>query len=132
MTLKPLFKDNSGFTFVEVLVAMVVLSFGLLGVTAMSRTTIGSNLFSKNMTTAIAIGQGKMEDLRRTALAAAITSGNDAVESKVDENGTAGGGIFTRTTTVTGGASQLTTLNVSVSWTDSKLRTVTFQTLLRQ
>ncbi|MBI5187208.1 MAG: prepilin-type N-terminal cleavage/methylation domain-containing protein [Nitrospinae bacterium] len=130
--MKPLFKDNSGFTFVEILVASAILSFGLLGITGMSRTTVSGNLFSKSMTTAIALGQGKMESLKRMALSTTLTSANNAVENNIDENGTAGSGIFTRTSTVTGGANQLTTLNISVSWTDSRLRTVTFQTLLRQ
>ena len=61
-------KDN-GFTLLEVLVAIVILSIGLLGMASLTVGIINGNKFSNNMTTATTLAQDKMEDIRRTAFA---------------------------------------------------------------
>lgn len=124
-------KNKNGFTFIEVLIAIAILSIGLLGLATMSTTASKFNAFSKNKTTAIALGQDKMEELKRIIPTTTLTSANNAIENNINEKGEAGG-IFTRSVTITGGAAQLTTLAVTITWRDYSLHTVTLTTMIRQ
>ena len=61
------FKDrdnNGGFTLIEVLVAMVILSVGLLGTAALIIGIINSNKLSNRISTATVLAQDKMEKIR--------------------------------------------------------------------
>ncbi|MBI5748239.1 MAG: prepilin-type N-terminal cleavage/methylation domain-containing protein [Nitrospinae bacterium] len=130
--IKIAYKNRKGFTFIEVLIAIAILSIGLLGLATMSTTASKFNTFSKNKTTAIALGQDKMEELKRIIPTTTLTSANNAVENNINEKGEAGSGIFTRSVTITGGAAQLTTLAVTITWRDYSLHTVTLTTMIRQ
>ena len=56
-------RHEDGFTLVEVLVAIVVLSIGLLGVAAMQLTTIRVNSTSNTLTQATNVAQDQLERL---------------------------------------------------------------------
>lgn len=58
-------QDSKGFTLVEVLVAITVLSIGLLGMAGLTTSVMRGNSVSNRMTTAITLSQDKMEDIRR-------------------------------------------------------------------
>ncbi|MDZ7696965.1 MAG: prepilin-type N-terminal cleavage/methylation domain-containing protein [Deltaproteobacteria bacterium] len=58
-------KDNSAFTLLEVLIAIVILSIGLLGMASLTVGIIKGNSFSNELTTATTLAQDKMEDIRR-------------------------------------------------------------------
>jgi type IV pilus assembly protein PilV len=58
------FDNNSGFTLMEVLVAMVILSVGLLGTAALITGIISSNKLSNRISTATVLAQDKMEEIR--------------------------------------------------------------------
>jgi len=55
---------NRGFTLIETLVALVILSVGLLAVATMSFTYVRANAHSHQMSEAVVLGQAKMEQLR--------------------------------------------------------------------
>ena len=57
-------RDN-GFTLIEVLIAIVILSVGLLGMASLTVGVINGNKFSNDLTTATTLAQDKMEDVRR-------------------------------------------------------------------
>ncbi len=114
---------HRGFTLVEILVAIFTLTVVLLGLAPMAFNVLHSNNFSKNRTIAVGLARSKIDDLRRTALTTTLTNANN-------DNDTSG--IFTRTWTIVGGADQLTTVQVVVSWTDYTSHTVMQTTLLRQ
>lgn len=55
---------QQGFTLVEILVAIVVLSFGVLGVVGMQAAALQSNRAARNQSTAVALGR-ELADLMR-------------------------------------------------------------------
>ncbi len=57
-------RDN-GFTLVEVLIAILILTIGLLGMASLTVGIIKGNKFSADLTTATVLAQDKMEDVRR-------------------------------------------------------------------
>ena len=56
--------ESQGFTLLEVLMAIVILSVGLLGMASLTVGIINGNVFSKNLSTATTLAQDKMEELR--------------------------------------------------------------------
>ena len=58
-------KNEKGFTLLEVLIAILILSVGLLGMASLTVAIIHGNKFSNDMTTATTLAQDKMEDIRR-------------------------------------------------------------------
>ncbi len=62
-------KGSQGFTLLEVLIAIVILSVGLLGMGALVVGIINANRLSKDMTTATTLAQDKMEDIQRVGYA---------------------------------------------------------------
>lgn len=114
---------QSGFTLVEVLVAIFVLVFGLLGVISVATTVINGNAFSKEITTATTLAQDKMEELKGTAYSS-IASGSDTQES-----------IYTRTWTVTpdSPADGMKTIEVTVEFQwKGATRNVTLKTIVAE
>lgn len=61
------YNDSSGFTLPEVLIAIVVLSIGLLGLSAMTIATMRSLSFSDNLTTATTLARKKIEQIKNAS-----------------------------------------------------------------
>ena len=57
--------NQGGFTLIEIFIAIVLLTVGLLGTAALTTGVVRGNLASKNMTTATAIAQTCLEENRR-------------------------------------------------------------------
>ncbi len=111
----------AGFTLLEVLISMVILSIALLGLAALATTTIRSNTFSNDYSTATSLAQDQLETLVNTSFANLIPIGitqNDP-SNPIDEQGN-GGGKYTRTwlmNDITVGSTK--SIAVTVSWTSS-------------
>ncbi len=62
----PLFfeKDDHGFSLVEILITLLVLSLGLLAICGLTSGVMRSNAFSNKLTTATTLAQEKIEELR--------------------------------------------------------------------
>ncbi|MFM1783578.1 MAG: hypothetical protein RIS14_1331, partial [Pseudomonadota bacterium] len=89
-------RKTRGFSMIEVLIAVVVLGFGLMALAALQTSIIRSSAETKTQTVALQLAKDKVEDLRSFQTLAgyqALTSGNDTViESAVN---------YARTWTVT-------------------------------
>ncbi|MBI3815665.1 MAG: prepilin-type N-terminal cleavage/methylation domain-containing protein [Nitrospinae bacterium] len=120
------FKSLDGFTLIEVLIAIAILSIGLLALAGMSTTAIKFTNYSKNKTTAVTVAQDRIEELKRQALISALVS-STATDTTIKNDVS-----FTRTASVTGGANQLTRLEVTITWSDYKSHTAILATLIRQ
>lgn len=64
---------QQGFTLVEILVAIVVLSFGVLGVVGMQAAALQSNHAARNQSTAVALGR-ELADIMRGNKDVALTT----------------------------------------------------------
>ena len=117
-------RNNKGFTLIEVLIAMVILSIGLLGTAALITGIINGNKVSNRITTATVLAQDKMEEIKRIG----YSSENEprAVLSSPYNN-------YEREVTgldVESPAANMKTVTVTVYWESSK--SVSLQTILAE
>jgi type IV pilus assembly protein PilV len=73
-----------GFTLLEVLIAMVILSIGLLSMAGLTTGIMRGNSFSNRMTTATMLAREKMESIRRLGYAGASTIDETTTEDYSD------------------------------------------------
>jgi prepilin-type N-terminal cleavage/methylation domain-containing protein len=103
MTMIKKFKKNKGFTLVEVLAGMLILSVGLLLLLPMMVVSMQGNDFARGFTEASMLIKEKMEELKNMSLP---VSGTDTVNT-----------VY-RSWTVSDASAKLKRLVVQVSWTD--------------
>lgn len=119
---------QQGFTLLEVLVTIVILSIGLLGIAGLTTGVIRGNHFSKNITSATAAAQTQLEAIKSRGYAEAVEANFPADIVNM------GGMSFNRTTTITADspATNMKTASVTVNWTDSNntARSVILETIL--
>lgn len=128
------FTNKGGFTLLELLVALAILSIGLLGTAALTTGIIRGNFFSKNITSATAVAQTTIEGAQRVGYAAVNTYVTDS--SKVPPTVSMAGVSFSQSAAVTNNspASNMKTVSITVSWNEANnaARSVTLQTILSQ
>ncbi|MDL2121633.1 MAG: prepilin-type N-terminal cleavage/methylation domain-containing protein [Deltaproteobacteria bacterium] len=115
-------ENNKGFTLIEVLVAMVILSVGLLGTAALITGIINSNKLSNRITTATTLAQDKMEEIKRDGYSNAANEARAFLPFPDDKH--------EREVTVVDAspAANMRTVTVTVYWESSK--SVSLQTIL--
>ena len=130
----PIFTDQAGFTLIEVLVAIVLLTVGLLGTAALTTGVVRGNVTGKHLTTATAIAQSCFEENRRVGYANAGAVPTGGSNSCIAGNATinTSGHSFTRNLTVDASVSNIKTLTVTVSWSEGAVGTksITLRTVL--
>jgi type IV pilus assembly protein PilV len=128
------FREEGGFTLLELLVALAILSVGLLGTAVLTTGIIRGNFFSKNITSATAVAQTTIEGAQRVGYTAVNTYVTDS--SKVPPTVSMGGVSFSQSASVTNNspASNMKTISITVSWSEANnaARSVTLQTILSQ
>ncbi|GAB6909553.1 conserved hypothetical protein [Desulfosarcina cetonica] len=103
---KPL-SDAKGFSIIEVLIGMSILSIGLLAVAAMQISAVRNNKTGNTFTQATTLAQAQMETIKNGDIADSSDTLNPSTlptttsdpNNPIDENGDPGG-IYTRTWTV--------------------------------
>jgi type IV pilus assembly protein PilV len=114
-------RNHKGFTLVEILVAMGILTIALLGLVSVTVMVVKGNSFSKTLTTATTLAKDKMEQLKNTGYDS-MAGGTDTAES-----------VYTRTWTVANNspAADMKTVVVTVQWNwQGMARNVTLQSIL--
>ncbi len=141
-------KNESGFTLVELLIAALIVSVGMVAYAMTSGNIIKQNAQSKKKSVAVTLAQDRMESIRNTALTISLT-GADTLASPtesggvwtanasgevVDAKGDTGtaDAIYTRIWTIAEDATLTAfyTVAVTVTWDGSK--TVVLDTLVSQ
>jgi len=120
-------QDKKGLSLLEVLVAMLILAFGILGLAPMIVTAMFSNSYSDEVTKANVIAQDKIEFMKN------LVSFSPLPWIEVTNNLN---GIFTRTsrvdvdTTDASVPSGVSRIQITVNWTDKAgiTRTVNYYT----
>ncbi len=100
----------SGFTLIEAMVALFILSFALLVIAQIQIVIIRGNSFANRMTTAVTMGQDKIEELRGLPYNQIVT-GQDST------------GIYTRTWSIQGDSpvTDTKTVSLTVAWSDHQV-----------
>jgi type IV pilus assembly protein PilV len=116
---------KNGFTLIEVLIALVILSVGLLGVAAMQTNSVRTNFFSRYLTQASYAAQDGLEALDNTALDAAGLQAGGHNDSSVSISGIA----FNRAYQVVDDAFRGKVITYRVTWNDGIDREIAFSTV---
>ncbi len=114
---------GGGFTLIEVMVALALLSVVMLGLVALQVVVINANAGARQMSAASALAQDRMEQLTGVATPVA------GVEPNLNERGQPAttGVLFTRTTSVSTGPLGERVFQVRVDWSeDGRAHSVTF------
>jgi type IV pilus assembly protein PilV len=116
---------EEGFTLIEIMIALVVMSIGLTALAAVQISAIRGNAFSKRMTTAVSIADETLEQIKSMPYVD-IVSVSSTQTTQSDMN-------FTRQVTVTNNIplANTKTINVTVNWSEgSKSHSVPFTTIV--
>lgn len=106
--------NSGGFTLIDALMAILILSIGLLGMAQLLYGVMGTSEAAARITDATTLAQDKIEELKSTGYAE-ISAGTNS-ENNIDVQGNAGG-IYTRTTTVDDVTlTDMKIIDVTVSW----------------
>jgi len=108
-----------GFSLVEVLIAIVILSVSLLALAGLMVQTTKNNSYGSHMTEASTFAQDRMERLR-ALLYNSMTGGTDVVTGSTGQS-------YTRTWVITRDASSTTAeTTVTINWSDPTNRSISF------
>jgi hypothetical protein len=66
-------QKKAGLTLIENLIALVIFTLGMLGMSSVTTTLVGGRTFSHRMATATTLAQDKLEDVQRAAYTAIIS-----------------------------------------------------------
>lgn len=124
-------RDREGFTLVEVMIAVFVLTVALLGLISVTVMIIKGNDFSKRTTTATTLAKDAIEQVKKRPYNA-VTPGTTTDYRNADSSVGSSGAYFTRVMTVTDNTptTNMKTVQVVVSWNWGGQRSVTVRTII--
>jgi prepilin-type N-terminal cleavage/methylation domain-containing protein len=121
-------QETSGFTLVEILIAMVIITIVSLGSVTLTVGIMRGNSFSKRLATATTLVQDRIEDVKRLGYTnvgtAAVTQNYGSITNFTG---------YKRVVTVTNDtpAAKMKTVNVTVFW-DADNRSIQASTILSE
>jgi prepilin-type N-terminal cleavage/methylation domain-containing protein len=125
-------RNSSGFTLVEIMVAIGILTIALLGLVSVTVMVIKGNSFSKTMTTATTLAKDKMEEMKNLGYSG--TSSSDITTTE-GYNSITNYPTYKRDTEidVASPAAGMKTIEVKVEWSwQGTDRNVTLRTIVAE
>ncbi len=115
-------KKSKGFSLIEVLVALVILSISLLALAGLMTQSTKNSSWGSHLTEAATLAQDRFERFR------AVRTVGDIPEGTANDQVIGASGIqYTRTwTVVTNAIGTARTITITVTWTDSVPHSITF------
>ena len=113
-------KSSMGFSLIEVLISLVVLSVGLLGVGQLMVTSVTTTAYGNHFTQATALAQAKMEEFRASRPVAG--TGSDQV---MGVNGTR----YMRTWSIVANG-EMRFITVAVDWIEKTSHSIQLSTII--
>jgi len=134
MKAKPSLCPNAGFSLIESMLALVVLSIGMLALAGLQVTALRGNALARRTATAISIAEQKMEQVKNTPYANIQAESPPVSINPVTGEVTASSTKWTREVTVTNGPLPNTlAVDVIVTWRDqAKTHRVPVATIIGQ
>jgi len=121
---------SEGFTLLEVMITLVILSVSLLALAGLMVTTVRNNASGNSITEAATFAQDKMEEFRATPFARLLPT---TAGPKADNARGATGIGYGRSWTITENDTKtLKTIHLSVSWNDRIDHTIRLVSLASQ
>ena len=120
-------RREGGFSFIDVMLSLVVLTFGVLALADLQLIASSGNKASQDLTTAISLGEAKLEVLKKPCA-------NIVAEAATPVTA-ADGTMYTRTVTVTNNSPMINTKTVTVTltWTGGSMtHTIPMSTIIAQ
>jgi prepilin-type N-terminal cleavage/methylation domain-containing protein len=120
-------KKIDGFTLIEILVAMTIFSFAVLGLAIGTVSVIRTNQSSHLRTAAINLAQARFEELRAMT-STAFSALSCPSSTPCSDSAVASGVTFTRSWWITANSpvSGVNRIDVQVNWTDYASQSLTF------
>lgn len=119
-----------GFSLIEILVALFILTFAVLGTIGLLTSNIKNSRFAAQINEATTLAQDRLEALKNVAFSAVVAA-NYPDETLLDVNGVSGSGIYSRTTAINTTVTNLKPVAVTVSWNrDGTTHSVVLRTII--
>ncbi|MBF0589479.1 MAG: prepilin-type N-terminal cleavage/methylation domain-containing protein [Magnetococcales bacterium] len=112
-------RKESGFTLLEILIAMLIFSIGLLAMARLQMEMTRGNAASKRITTATLLAEDKIEELKASGFGTLINNTYTDPNNPVTPLGSSGG-LYTRTWTIADyeGVTTMKQITVTITWSD--------------
>ena len=125
-----LLNKQKGFTLIEILIALVILSISLLGLASLMAMTTKNNSFGSHVTEAVTIAQDKLEEFRAVRSQAPPLGDIPDGPGQDQKTGSTGINYARNWNVVTNGS--LRTITVTISWNDRTNHSVRLFSVINQ
>jgi len=125
-----LLNKSKGFTLIEILTALVILSISLLGLASLMAMTTKNNSYGSHLTEAVTFAQDKLEEFRAVRKQAPPLGDIPEGPGQDQKTGSTGINYARNWNVVTNGS--LRTITLTISWNDQTNHSVTLLSVINQ
>jgi type IV pilus assembly protein PilV len=118
-----LFKKSDGFTLLEILIALIIFSIGILALTSLTVTATRTGSYGGRMTEAVTFAQDKLEELKANSWEK-IVSGGDQKTGPTGINYTRNWKVLEKETR------NLKTVSITIDWKDRADHSISLFTVI--
>jgi type IV pilus assembly protein PilV len=128
---RSMISKKEGFSLIEVLIALIFLSIGLLAIASLQITSVRGNVFSHNLMQATYVAQDRLEFLQNVPYDSSQLNQGDYDPDPAGAI-TISGVVFNRSYKVIDDAAGYKQINYTVTWDDGVQHRISFSTFRSQ